>query len=193
MPIAIVGTLTLLGTVGAIVLPLAIVALLGYMAYDAISSRREPVPVPAAEVETRKVHSHERRIYLERSVARAFVILGGVFWAIAAFAGLYAFRNTGAGASLLAASVPLVASLVTLVIGWYWERLASVMLAVATFAFIAWGISIQFELGVWILTTLALIGPMLSASVLFWMARTEQVALELRIAQMEPAYITAQE
>ena len=41
-----------------------------------------------------------------------------------------------------------------------------------------WGVIYQFEIGVWMLMTLALIGPMATAAALFWLARRDQDAYE---------------
>ena len=181
-----------LGPILAVVLLIAVPVLIGMMAYDVISDRKNrPAPVAEGELAPGWQESAERRIELERGVARAFVILGGVFWGIAAFAGFYSFRETGVEAAFLAAAVPLLAALVTLIIGWYWERAASVLLTAASIAVVYWGVTAGFEAGVWILMTIALIGPMMTAAVLFWMARQELKALEFKLAQLEPAMATA--
>jgi len=133
------------------------------------------------------------RIAVERGVARAFVIAGGAFWSIAAFAGLLAFRQSGVGAALLAAFYPLVAVLVTLAIGWYYERVVSALLALASLAVVVWGVIFQFELGVWMIMTFTLIGPMATAAVLFWLARRDELAFELAISlhpELAPARST---
>ncbi len=117
-------------------------------------------------------------IAMKRGGARAFVLSGGVFWALASFAGLYSYRQTGLGSSLMAALYPLGACVVTLVVGWYFERIVSVLLVLGAQAVIVWGVLYQFELGVWVLMTLALIGPMLTAAVLFWLASGDQEAFE---------------
>jgi hypothetical protein len=60
-----------------------------------------------------------------------------------------------------------------------------VLLLIASFAVIAWGVVYQFEAGVWGIMTFAMIGPMLTASALFWMARREQEAYE-RVTALKP-------
>ena len=184
-----------LGVVLAAVLVIAVPALLGYMAYDTVKSTpRKRVSSEATEVDPVRgsLEAAGRRIQVERAVARAFVIFGGAFWGVATFAGLYTFRETGWEAAAIAAAVPLFASLVTLVIGWYAERVTSALLAIASAAVIYWGVSIGFEPGVWMLMTIALIGPMVTASVLFWMARGEHKALELRLESPELAMATVE-
>jgi hypothetical protein len=175
----IAAILMIVGPVGAVVLAVLVVAAIGLMVYDLVAERRANRNEPARVVSPRDA---EESISLKRGVARAFVILGGVFWGGAAFAGLYWFGKTGMRSALIAASVPLLATVVTLVVGWFWERVASVMLAAASAVAIYWGVVTQFEPGVWGLVVIALIGPMLTASVLFWLARTEEEALELSLA-----------
>lgn len=182
MTLIIGATLVIIGIVGAIVFTLAVPALFGAMAYDVVAARKEAPQV------TEDTHM---KIAVERGVARAFVIGGGVFWSIASFAGLFSFRETGAGYALLGAFLPLAATLATLVIGWYYERVTAALLTAASIAVAAYGVIYQFELGVWIIMGLFAIGPMLTAAVLFWLARRDQEALELALAmQAEPAMAT---
>jgi len=169
MSLILTAVLVIVGVVGAVVLLLAVPALFGMMAYDAVKSPR------AAKSETR---DSTTVIAVERGVARAFVLLGGAFWSVAAFAGLYNYQATGAREALIAAAIPLVAVAATLIVGWYYERFTAAMLAVASFAVIAWGVVYGFEAGVWAIMTFALIGPMATAATLFWMARREQEAYE---------------
>lgn len=188
------GLLMLAGPIAAVAMLVLLLGALGLMAFDAIASRkRERAAAQVAEKATvwnRPQEVAESRIFLERGFARAFVIAGGVFWAAAAFAGLYSFRDAGPMA-FLGAAVPLLATIVTLVVGWYWERIAAIMLAVASVGAVYYGITAGFEAGVWMLVTVSLIGPMVTASVLFWLARREFEALELRLAEPEMAVATA--
>jgi hypothetical protein len=173
MSIILVAALVVGGLLSAVVVAIAVPVLIGLMAYDVYSSRdQSPVePVDA-----------EQRIQLERGFARAFVIVGGVFWAVASFAGLFTFQQTGVAFAMLGAFFPLVATLATLAIGWYYERATAALLVLASFAVVVWGVATGFELGVWIIVTIALIGPMMTAATLFWMARRDQDALELSLA-----------
>ena len=183
-----------LGPILAAILVLAVPVLLGVMLYDVLKNRSTaPAPV-TDEVTESWIESVRTKIQIERGVARAFVILGGVFWGLAAFAGYYSFQETGVQAAFLAASIPLMAALVTLLIGWYSERAAALLLTAASIAVIYYGVVAQFEVGVWILMTIALIGPMMTAAVLFWSARRQLKALEFKLAQLElePAYSVAQ-
>jgi len=54
---------------------------------------------------------------------------------------------------------------------------------VASVAVVVWGVVSSWEMGVWALMTIFMIGPMLTAAVLFALARREQTAMERAIAQ----------
>lgn len=184
MSLALTAVLIIGGVVFAIAVAIAVPALIGMMAFDVAQSRK----TEAVEVKDTRM-----RIAVERGVARAFVLAGGVFWTVATFAGLYSFRNTSIGNAAIAAFIPAVACLATLVVGWYYERFTAALLFVASLAVVAWGVIYQFETGMWIIMTLALIGPMLTASVLFWLARRDQDAYEaaaVRLSELKPAYAT---
>ncbi len=177
------GIALLVALVGAVLVAVAVPALFGLMAWDLTRSR---------EISPAEVADTRLRISMERNVARGFVIAGGVFWSVASFAGLYVFSDSGLPNALFAAGIPLVAIAATLIIGWYYERVAAALLALASVGVVAWGIIYQFELGVWGIMAVFLIGPMLTASVLFWMARRDQEALELALSlQPELAFAEA--
>lgn len=170
MSVVIAGVLIVVGLGAAVVVTVGVPLLFGLVAYDMLKSRRGRVVSPKGDPAV--------RIAIERGVARAFVIAGGAFWSIAAFGAYYTFRQTGVPSALLAAIFPLVACLVTLIVGWYYERFTASMLLVASLAVVVWGVIFQFEIGVWILMSLALIVPMMTAAILFWMARRDQDAYE---------------
>jgi hypothetical protein len=173
MSIILAGVLISVGLVGAVLAVIAVPALFGAMAYDLVTSR---------EINTAEVADTRLRIAVERNVARAFVIAGGVFWSVASFAGLFVFSESGLPNALMAAFIPLVAVAATLIIGWYYERVAAFLLVLASMGVVAWGVIYQFELGVWAIMAVFLMGPMLTAATLFWMARRDQDALELALS-----------
>jgi hypothetical protein len=173
MSVILAAVLVVTGLLGAIVTAVGIPVLIGTMAYDLFTRRGAT---------TAKTHDAEERISLERGFARGFVIFGGVFWAVASFAGAATFRQTGLPFAATAAFIPLVATAATLIVGWYFERLTAALLVVASFAAVVWGVMAGFEAGVWLIVVVALIGPMMTAATLFWLARSEQEAFELRLA-----------
>jgi len=187
----------LLGPALVVVLTLAVLVLAGIVVRDLFNWSKAGDVARANHLPDEEAWWHrtardtERRMKLERGFARSFVILGGVFWACAAFAGYYSFRQSGVTAAFVAGCIPAFAAAFTLIIGWYWERIASAMLAMASLVVIAWGVFFQFELGVWVLMAFSLIGPMVTAAVLFWLARGEHEALEvLHATRPEPALAT---
>jgi len=142
----------------------------------------------------RTIETHTERMTVDRFFARAFVVAGGLFWMIASFAALWAYVGTSASAALLAAFYPFAATLATLAVGWYFERTAAVLLVLGSIAVVVWGALSSWEMGVWALMTIFMIGPMLTAAVLFSLARREQTAMERAIAQvnqLETAPVTA--
>jgi hypothetical protein len=178
MSIILAAVLVIGGLLGAAAVIVGVPVLFGLMAFDISETRKRD----AGKVTSAPRTVSLERISLERGFARAFVIAGGAFWAVAIFAGMYTFRQSGMAYAMLGAFFPLVAVMATLVIGWYYERVASALLVLASFAVVAWGVIYQFELGVWVVMTLALIGPMMTAALLFWIARRDQEAFELALA-----------
>jgi hypothetical protein len=180
MELAFAAALIIAIIVGTLALIVGVPLVFGIMAYDIVQSRKTETATANAPVKDAATG-----IAVKRGIARAFVVVGSVFWSIATFAELYSLRQTGVGDATLAAFIPLGASLATLVIGWYWERFTAALLMVGAVAAIAWGVIYQFNPTVWAIVTFSLIGPMLTASVLFWQARRDQEAYE-RATSLSP-------
>ncbi len=128
---------------------------------------------------------------VERMFARGFVIAGGVFWMIAAFAGPFVFGETTAREAFVTAMWPLLATVVILLIGWYYERLASFLLFAGSAAVFAWGVIYGWEPGVWMIMSAVLIAPMVIAGVLFLLSsHSESMSLRTepqRVSASAPA------
>lgn len=167
---AVLMVAALVGTIAAIV---AVPVYFGALVYDLAKSR---------EINTVEVADTRLRIASERNVARGFVIAGGVFWSVASFVGLFGSSETGLSSALMGAFIPLVAIAATLIIGWYYERVVAFLLVLASLGVVAWGVIYQFEPGVWAIMGVFLMGPMLTAALLFWLARRDQDALELALS-----------
>jgi hypothetical protein len=179
------------GPLLAVVFVVGVIALIGMLGFDAVASRRTAPALTAAEAGQR-LHVSEQehavtRMYLERGVARAFVMLGGVFWGICLIAVAVWFRP-GMERLLYIVLLPVLMNVACLIVGWYWERTASVMLAVAAGLAAWWGLANGFEPTILIML---IIGPMLTASVLFWLARRGEAKLAIRVAA-EPTLTPAQ-
>jgi len=173
------------GPILAVVCVIGVVALVGLVGYDVVASRGSAAAMAtagsAAQMADRKNDTAVARMYIERGVARGFVILGAAFWGICVVAAsLWSPRgNIGL---LLIVLIPFLMNLASLVIGWRWERTASVMLILTSVGVVLWGIAAAFEPGVWAIYILLLIGPMMTAGVLFWLARQGEIDLALRLA-----------
>jgi nitrate/TMAO reductase-like tetraheme cytochrome c subunit len=128
-----------------------------------------------SDVAERNQHEPTAMENIGRVAARGFVVAGGVFWVVAAFSGPYVFNYTSLADSLRTAMWPFLATVVTLVIGWTHERLASTLLFGASTALLVWGFLSEWELGVWILMAFVLFSPILLAAILFlFAARAER-------------------
>lgn len=182
----ILGSILIVGgPVLALVFAIGVLALVGLVAYDAISSRKGERALAKAETvaqsDSREHEDAVARMYIERGVARAFVIFGAAFWGIAAVAAML-FYQRDAQTLILIALIPFLMNLACLVIGWRWERTASFMLTITASSAVWWGVVSGFEPGVWMLLVLLWIGPMMTAAVLFWLARQGEIELALRVA-----------
>jgi hypothetical protein len=131
------------------------------------------------------------RMNLERLAARVFVALGGVLWTFMFFSSNTAARYSGFNYTTtelvdagLTALLPLGVTVVTLAVGWFYEKLAAVLLGAGVVAVAAWGIVAGWETGVWILMGAVIMAPMLIAALLFMLAARMQNICTLEEAQV---------
>jgi hypothetical protein len=110
-----------------------------------------------------------------RFFARGYVIAGGIFWMIGAFAGPYVYKHMTAGDSALVAMWPFLAAAVILIIGRTYERLAATLLFGASTAVAVYGVLYSWEIGVWLIMTAVLIAPMIMAGTLFIVAAQQEM------------------
>lgn len=126
------------------------------------------------------------RMNVERLFARGFVIFGGIVWTVMFFAAETAARYSGltytleevvraAGSALL----PLAAALLVFVVGWFYEKLAALLLLVGAIGMVAWGIAVGWAGPLWVIMGVVLIGPMVLAAVLFLLASRMQMVCSL--------------
>lgn len=107
---------------------------------------------------------------IERIFARSLVILGGLFWMIAAFAGHFAYQDSGLAVAARFALYPLAASIAILIVGSVNERLAAVLLFGGAAGVLTWGVLFGWEPFVWLIMAVVLIVPMLVSGTLFHLA-----------------------
>lgn len=136
-----------------------------------MSAKRTPREVKRADAQS-----------LERLLARVSVGAGGLFWMIAAFAGPHVFDNTSLAYSLGTAMWPLLATVVILVVGWFNEQFAVVLLTAASSSVLVWGVLYEWEPGLWVVMSIVLIAPMVMAALLFLLASStdERSSIERR-------------
>jgi hypothetical protein len=116
----------------------------------------------------------------ERLAARLFVGVGIVLWAtLAVGAALVYGASAGISTAVAQALVLVAVNVVALVIGWFYENIAAVVLFLFAAGSIAWGVMIGWEAGVWGLMAIILIAPAIVAGLLFIMAAQMQKACDL--------------
>jgi len=112
------------------------------------------------------------RTNTERIFARAFTILGGVFWIGAAFAGPLMYQRQDAIHTLIGQGMyPLAFTIGVLVLGWFYERLAALILMLGAVGTVAWGlINGTWEPMVWGIMLAFFVAPSVIAAILYFLA-----------------------
>jgi hypothetical protein len=119
------------------------------------------------------------RMAVERLFAYGFVLIGGIFWTFAVFGSDYGYGRMSPMVSTANALFPLVLTITVFVLGWFFERAASIMLVLTAAGVALWGAVTGWEIGVWSLMAFTLMGPMLVAAMLYWLAATMQKRCDL--------------
>lgn len=126
------------------------------------------------------------RINFSRLIARGLIVIGGLMWAVMAFAQsstqkyadlAYTFSdivNNGVNAI-----IPLAITVGVFALALYYERLAAVVFFVAAAAFAVWGLVAGWETGVWVSAMLVLALPMVISGALLLLAASTQRVCEL--------------
>lgn len=126
------------------------------------------------------------RINFSRLIARALIVIGGLLWAIMAFAQsstqryadlTYSFTdiiNNGVNAI-----IPLVITVGVFALALYYERLAAIAFFVAAAAFAIWGLVAGWEMGVYVSAMVVLALPMVISGALLLLAASTQRVCEL--------------
>jgi hypothetical protein len=119
----------------------------------------------------------------QRIFARGFVVAGGVFWVAASFGAMNSYLGKTFAQSALTALIPLALAVVVFLVGWFYERLASVVLAVGAVGVILWGVLGGWEMGVWLTMGVFLIAPIAISALLYLLAAQTQTVCELSPAK----------
>lgn len=114
----------------------------------------------------------------ERLLARGFVIAGGVFWSFVSIAGLFLPGAAKSTSLVLIAIWPLLATLVALIVGWYFERTAAVLLFAGSAGLVIWGAAAGWSLGFFSAVATLVALPMATAASFFLLASQDQATCE---------------
>ena len=107
----------------------------------------------------------------ERIFARGFTLLGGVFWIGAAFMGPYVYGGQTVLGAFGTAIYPLIFTVGVLALGWFYERLTALILALGAIGTIAWGLIWGgWEPFVWGIMLAFFVTPTVIAAVLYYLA-----------------------
>jgi len=106
----------------------------------------------------------------ERLFARGFTVLGGIFWVVSAFAGPYIYGGKSVVGAFGIALYPLLFTAGILIIGWFYERLVSLILALGAIGTVAWGVIMGWEASVWAIMLIFFVAPTVVSALLFFLA-----------------------
>lgn len=123
----------------------------------------------------------------ERMFARGFTVLGGVFWIVAAFAGPFIYGGSSILGAFGFAAIPVLFTSAVLAIGWFYERVVSMILAVAAVGTMAWGAVVGWESNVWGIMLVFFIAPTVIAALLFFLAGSKARAYGAESPSEPPA------
>jgi hypothetical protein len=109
---------------------------------------------------------------VEHIAALIFTTIGGVFWIVTALVGSnLGTTNPAAGfVQIGGAFAPLVYTIAVLIIGYFQERIAALILALGAVGTIAWGVIAGWETNVWIIMLVFFVSPTIISMVLFYLA-----------------------
>lgn len=126
------------------------------------------------------------RMNVERLLARLFVLLGGGLWTVMLFASETAAKYTDFTYSLEevvsaagTAFLPFAATVLVFVVGWFYEKLAALLLIAGAAGVVVWGVIAGWTTALWIIMGIVLVGPMLLAALLFLLASRMQMICSL--------------
>lgn len=116
----------------------------------------------------------------ERIAARLFVGLGGLVWIVLAIGSAMVYGTPNATVLTVQIVLPLALAVVAFAVGWFYERVAAVLLFGGAVATVAWGFMAGWEPGVWGVMGIFLLAPEIIAGALFLAAAKMQDMCELK-------------
>jgi hypothetical protein len=123
------------------------------------------------------------RVNVERVLARAFVVLGGLFWTLAFFGAntkasysYFVYTLPEVERAAMYALIPLAITVAVFVLGLFYERVAGLALLVIAGAMLIYGVVGHLgELVLWVTAVSVLVAPSAIAAILYlYAARTQE-------------------
>jgi len=121
-----------------------------------------------------RIDEVEDRLEIDELFIRAFMILGVTICALATLAAFVSGnRDVLYGYGILTLFATAV-----LVVGWYYERAAAGMMGIAAVAAVLWGVSLGWDLALWIMVGITLIVPLVIGAAMFYYEDREEEVIE---------------
>lgn len=113
---------------------------------------------------------------VQRIVARAFVVLGGLVWIVGALFAPYGNRTVSPMISARNSLLMLALTAGVFAVAYFYERLAALLLLLGAAGVVVYGLATGWEMGEWWYLGIVLILPLLVSGLLFALAaRMENV------------------
>lgn len=110
---------------------------------------------------------HTERMNVERILARAFVLVGGVLWVFMAWGAQWAYRGAPITQAMGSALIYVVGIAIVFGVGLFYEYVASALLTAGAIAIVVLGLVSGWEAGVWGIGIFFFVLPMLIAAALY--------------------------
>jgi len=114
------------------------------------------------------------RLIVERWIGRLFVALGAIFWASMTLGAQIGYLDKTLPEAARNEWISLILIVAILIIAWFYELLAAIVLFAGAAATVVWGVIAGWELGVWFLMGSLFIAPAIIAGLLFLAASRMQ-------------------
>ncbi len=115
---------------------------------------------------------------VQRILARAMLIAGGLVWVFMAWGAQWAYKGAPLNVALGGALLYAGGLAVLFVIGMFYENIAALILAAGAVAILVWGAISAWEVGVWATMFFFFVLPMIVAAVLYSLAaRMQKICL----------------
>jgi len=110
----------------------------------------------------------------QRILARAFVLVGGLFWVFMSWGAAWAYQGAPLTEALGGALIYAAVIAVIFILGMFYEYLTALILLIGAGALVVYGIIGGWEVGVWATVFFFFILPMLIAALLYFLAARMQ-------------------